>query len=188
MSEMARLFDRSVKEFDKRVQLIREDQWELPTPCTEWNVHDLVNHLVYEDRWAPPLFEGKTIAEVGDAFDGDLLGSDPVDSWESAAKEAQAAIHEPGALDRIVHVSFGDIPGEVYVSQLYMDHVIHAWDLARAIGDDEKLDPELVEDCFARAAPIEDVLKSSGVYGDKVVPPPGADTQTKLLAIVGRRA
>jgi uncharacterized protein (TIGR03086 family) len=182
------IFNRSVEEFDRRVKLIQDDQWELPTPCSKWNVRDLVNHLVNEDKWVPPLMQGKTIAEVGDAFDGDLLGDDPVGAWDSASPEARAAIAEPGALERTVHVSFGDISGDFYARQLFSDHLIHAWDLARAIGDVEKLDAELVELCYADLKPIEEGLKGSGLYGEKMEEPDGSDIQARLLAVVGRRA
>jgi len=181
-------FHRSTEEFDTRVRQISEDQWTLPTPCTEWNVRDLVNHLVNEDRWAKPLFDGKTIAEVGDALDGDLLGDAPKNVWSDARSEAVAAITAEGAMDRIVHVSFGDIPGSEYTMQLLVDHVIHAWDLARAIGVDEDLDPELVQLCYKVLAPQEQMLRGSGVYGDRVEVPKDASLQTKLLALVGRRA
>ena len=90
--------------------MIRDDQWHAPTPDTEWDVTDLVQHLVYEQLWVPPLLAGKTIAEVGDAFDGDVLGDDPQRAWTSAAAAAQAAFAEPGALERTVHLSFGDVP------------------------------------------------------------------------------
>ena len=77
MSDIVSLFQRAVDEFDKRVQAVLEDQWDGGTPCTEWTVRDLVNHVVNEDRWVKPLIEGKTIDEVGSALDGDLLGDDP---------------------------------------------------------------------------------------------------------------
>lgn len=181
-------FRRSTAEFDARVQQIGDDQWELPTPCSEWNVRDLLNHLVNEDRWAKPLFDGKTIAEVGDALDGDLLGDDPKKAWADARAEADAAVSADDAMDKIVHVSFGDIPGSEYTMQLLTDHVIHAWDLARAVGADETLDPELVQMCHDVMAPQEEMLRGSGAYGDKVAVPDGAGLQTRLLALVGRKA
>jgi uncharacterized protein (TIGR03086 family) len=186
--KVVELHRRAVDEFGRRVHAIREDQWSHPTPCTEWDVHHLVNHLVNENRWTPPLMAGRSIEQVGDRFDGDLLGDDPKAAWDDAARAALDAIGAPGAMARTVHLSFGDHPGEEYAWQLFVDHLIHAWDLARAIAADEKLDPELVDVCYERSKPQEDVLKSYGVFGDKVEPPPGADRQTKLLAVFGRTA
>ena len=187
MTELLDRFDRAVQEFDVRVKQIKDDQWDLPTPCSDWNVHDLVNHLVYEDVWVPPLLEGKTVEEVGDQFEGDLLGDAPFDAWDSASRGAMKSARRPGAMEDIVHLSFGDVPGSEYLGQLLNDHVIHAWDLARAIGADDKLDSDLVEFLYEGAVPQEELLKSTGAFGDKIEPPPGADTQTKLLAIMGRR-
>lgn len=182
------LHRRAVAEFDRRVRAVGDEQWHLPTPCSDWNVRELVNHLVNEDCWTPPLIRGQTIEEVGDRFGGDLLGGEPVRSWEEAARDALAAIQEPGAMERTVHLSFGDHPGSEYTWQLFVDHLVHAWDLARAIGADERLDPELVDVCYERSGPEEDVLKSFGVYGPKVEAAPDADIQTRLLAIFGRVA
>ena len=76
-ADQAELHRRAVEEFDARVRAVGDDQWELPTPCADWNVRQLVNHLVYENRWTVPLMEGSTIAEVGDRYEGDLLGDAP---------------------------------------------------------------------------------------------------------------
>jgi uncharacterized protein (TIGR03086 family) len=182
------LHRRAVAEFDRRVRLVADDGWHKQTPCVDWDVHALVNHLVNENKWTPPLMSGMTIEEIGDRFDGDLLGNDPKAAWQQASTEALAAVAGPGATERTVHLSFGDHPGSEYTWQLFVDHLIHAWDLARGIGADDALDPELVEICYARSKPEEDMLKSSGVFGGKVEPPEGADPQTQLLAIFGRVA
>jgi uncharacterized protein (TIGR03086 family) len=132
--------------------------------------------------------EGRTIEEVGDRFEGELLGDDPKTAWDEAAKAAVAAVHDEGAMSRTVHLSFGDVPGEEYARQLFSDHVIHAWDLARGIGADDTIEPELAEACYEINKPQEDVLKRSGMFGEKIEPPAGADLQTKLLALYGRTA
>ena len=74
MSEIIELYRRAVDEFDRRVSEIGDDQWDDPTPCTDWNVRELVNHVAAEDLWVPPLVDGMTLEEVGDRFDGDVLG------------------------------------------------------------------------------------------------------------------
>ena len=188
MSDIVDLFERAVREFDTRVQQIKDDEWDNPTPCSDWSVRDLVNHLVYEDRWAPPLLEGQTIEQVGDKFEGDLLGDAPKEMWDEARDECLKAARREGAMEDTVHLSFADVPGSEYIIQLLNDHVIHAWDLARGIGADDKLDSDLVEMLYEGGKEREEEIRASGAFGEKVEPPPDADTQTKLLAIMGRKA
>ena len=127
------LHRRTVEVFLERVEAIGDDRWADPTPCPDWDVRALVNHVVGEDRWTAPLLGGSTIAEVGDRFDGDLLGADPRGSANDAAAEAVAAVgyHVPGG--GTVHLSYGDEDMAEYVHQLAADHLIHAWDVA--VGD-----------------------------------------------------
>lgn len=185
--DLVDLHRRAVAEFDARVRAVGDGQWDLPTPCADWDVRALVNHLVYEDRWTVPLIHGATVAEVGERFEGDLLGDDPVGAWDGASSHAVAAVGEPGSTDRVVHVSWGDIPGGEYLSQLFADHLVHAWDLARGIGADERLDPQLVEACLEIFGPQEDFLKATGMFGERIDVPADADAQTRLLAVYGRR-
>jgi uncharacterized protein (TIGR03086 family) len=186
--DQAELHRRAVEEFGARVQAVGDDQWELPSPCSDWNVRQLVNHLVYENRWTVPLMGGSTIAEVGDRYEGDLLGDHPKAAWEESSQEAVGSVQADGALDRIVDLSSGPTPAREYVSQLFADHLIHAWDLARAIGADERLDPELVDACASWFASMEDLYRSIGAIGERPEVRPGADPQTTLLAAFGRTA
>ena len=182
------MFGRAVAEFDARVRQIGDHQWQAQTPDGDWTVRDLVNHVVGEDLWAPPLLAGSTIAEVGDRFDGDVLGAEPRAAWAAASAEAVRAVEEDGAMDRIVHLSFGDFPGGEYTLQLFADHLIHAWDLARAIGADEHLDEELVASCASWFGPVEDAYRSAGAIAARPRVADDADAQTVLLACFGRRA
>jgi uncharacterized protein (TIGR03086 family) len=184
--ETAEQYRRAIDSFGARVHAVKDDQWHLPTPCTEWDVHALVNHLVYEMRWAVPLFQGATIEEVGDRFEGDLLGDDPRSAWDDAAKEAAAAT--PADWERLVHLSFGDVPGSEYAMQLHADLLIHGWDLARAVGGDERLDPELVGFCSTWFREREEMYRAGGSIGPRPELPEGVDAQTELLAAFGRRA
>src|SRR5918992_773120 len=126
--EAAEFHRRGCEEFDKRVRQIREDQWHNSTPCSEWDVRALVNHLVNENRWVLPLLEGKTIAEVGDALDGDLLGDNPSAAWGHSVRESRDAIERLGGKDDQVHVSWGDIPRVDYIKQVASDLTLHSWD------------------------------------------------------------
>jgi uncharacterized protein (TIGR03086 family) len=174
--------------FGARVHAVRDDQWETGTPCTDWTVRDLVNHLVAEQLWVPPLVRDRAmIEEVGDVFDGDMLGSRPADSWDTAARAARDAFTAPGALDRTVHLSYGDTPATNYCAQMVTDLVVHAWDLSRAIGADERLPEDLVNFAVREVTPYAAELEKSGLFAAPVDPPPGADVQTKLLCLLGRR-
>ena len=185
MGAAIEMYRRSVEDFGQRVMAIGAGDWDRPTACTEWTVRDLVRHLVYEEVWAPPLLEGQTIAEVGDRFEGDILGADPQVAWKEASAAALAAA-SPDVLGRTVHLSFGDVPGEEYLGQLTADHVIHAWDLARAIGGDERLDPDLVEHVYDVMAPQIEPARAAGVFGPEVAVPADTDLQSRLLALTGR--
>lgn len=188
MGDSVSLFPRATEGFGARVRSVGNDQWALSTPCSDWNVRQLVNHLVSEELWAAPLLAGRTIAEVGDQYDGDVLGDDPLAAWTAAAAAATAAAAEPGAGDRTVHLSFGDFSGRDYLGQLVSDHAIHAWDLARAVGADEDLDPDVVDFVYDFLVPQVEGWRAAGVFGPAQPAPEGAGRQARLLALSGRSA
>jgi uncharacterized protein (TIGR03086 family) len=174
-------------EFDRRVRAVRPEQWHNPTPCAEWDVRALVNHLVTEQLWAPLLLDGATIEDVGDRFAGDQLGDDPVAAWASAAAAAREAFAAPGALRRSVELSYGRRPAEGYCQEMTMDLTVHAWDLARGINADERLDGELVSNVLAFIEPQVEQLAGSGLFAPPVAVSDDACVQTRLLALLGRR-
>jgi uncharacterized protein (TIGR03086 family) len=79
---------RAVDGWIARVADVSADQWDLPTPCADWNVRALVNHVVGESLWTAPLLEGRRIDQVGDQFDGDVVGDDPAGAASRAAGQA----------------------------------------------------------------------------------------------------
>jgi uncharacterized protein (TIGR03086 family) len=186
--DIIELHRRAVREFDDRVGQVGGDAWARPTPCLDWDVRALVNHVVGEDRWTVPLLAGQTIEQVGDALDGDLLGDEPQHATRAAMDAAVAAFAEPGVLNRTVHLSFGDAPADEYAWQLFADHLVHAWDLAAATDGHARLDPELVDACAEWFGPMEEMYRKAGVVGDRPDLPADADAQARLLAAFGRDA
>ncbi len=180
-------FVRGVAEFDRRVRSVRAEQWGDSTPCTEWDVRALVNHVVTEQLWAPLLLDGATVEDIGDRFDGDQLGDDPEAVWASAAAAACEAFAAPGVLRRSVELSYGRRPAQGYCQEMTMDLTVHAWDLARGIEADERLDPELVSDVLAFIEPQVEQLAGSGLFAPPVAVSDDADAQTRLLALLGRQ-
>ncbi|MEU9047190.1 MULTISPECIES: TIGR03086 family metal-binding protein [unclassified Kitasatospora] len=172
--------------FDERVRLITPDQWDSPTPCADWSVRDLVNHLTGEQLWVPELLMGATIAEVGGRFDGDVLGDDPVAAWTDAAEAARQAWAVPGATELTVHLSFGDLSGQYYLDQLTTDLTIHTWDLAEGIGRRTRLPAELVDFTLGEISGYGD-LSGSGLFDPPLPVTEDASPQTHMLALTGRR-
>jgi len=161
------------------------DRWTAPTPDDAWDVRALVNHVTGELLWLVPMLEGKTIADVGNSLDGDILGADPVATWDGAVATASAAIKAVEA-SATVHLSYGDRTAEEYLTEVGADVLIHTWDLARAVGADERLDPGLVDVVAAWFPDVEPMWRGAGVIAARPAVPAGADAQTQLLATFGR--
>src|SRR5205814_5049253 len=130
--------------------------------------------------WAAELGAGRTIAEVGARLDGDVLGGDPLGSYDASAAIAAATFEAPGALEAHCAVSYGPVPGSVYAGHRFIDVLIHGWDLAIATHQDTRMDPSLLEACFAVLAPQLDQLRASGAFGTQLFVPAAADPQTRM--------
>jgi uncharacterized protein (TIGR03086 family) len=184
MMDLNTLYHRTVECWADRVNAVTDDQWDAPTPCRDWTVRDLVNHVVGEDRWTKPLVDGRTIAEVGDSLDGDLLGDAPVRSALDAAKEATTSVAGSLPGGGTVQLSYGEEQLGEYVNQLAADHLVHAWDLAVATGGDRRLDPHLVSEVAAWFSEREEMYRGAGIIGPRGVS--HGDAQSDLLAACGR--
>jgi uncharacterized protein (TIGR03086 family) len=184
--ELLELFQRAQNSFSDRVDAVAPDQWE-DESLPGWTVADLVAHLVSEALWVPPLLAGEPVLEGRFPDDpADLLGTDPLTGWESAADDALSAFAEDDALLRTVHLSRGPTPAAQYILEMTADLTVHAWDLAHATAGDTELDGELV----TAALVFGEQLPEDGVPG--LFAPPldvssAARPQTRLLARFGRK-
>jgi uncharacterized protein (TIGR03086 family) len=183
--DASELHQRSVAEFMKRVDTVG-DQWDAPTPCSDWNVRELVNHVVYEQVWTVPMMGGSTVEEVGGRFDGDLLRDDPVAAAHAAAEAATIAAASGVVAGRTVHLSFGDAPAAEYAYQLAADHLIHGWDLAAATGGDRRFDPELVEAIANWFTEREAAYRGGGYIAERPTTETPPDPQDALIVAFGR--
>ena len=170
------------------IEQIGDVKWGASTPCSEWNVRTLVNHITAGNLWVAALAAGETADDVGTSLDGDLLGDDPVGSFRASMETACRAFDEPGAMERIFPLSFGDVPGSLYVSQRFVDVLIHAWDVAEATGQAASFDNELVHRCYDVVEPWRDAIRESDAFGAEIPVEDDAATQVQLLALLGRRA
>jgi len=165
---------------------ITDDQWALPTPCEDWDVRALLNHVVAGNWWASRLAAGETIEGVGAAYDGDVVGPVAIDAYDASATAAAEAFEADGALDAPCAVSYGPVPGSVYAGHRFIDVLIHGWDLSTATGQTSPLTPELAEACWAVIEPQLDLLRGSGMFGVDQAVPADADPVTRVLLAVGR--
>jgi uncharacterized protein (TIGR03086 family) len=169
------------------VAAITPDGWRAGTPCSGWDVRELVNHLVAGNLWAAELGAGATAEQVGGRLDGDLLGSDPAAAYAASALAAAGVFRRPGALDSPCAVSYGPVPGSVYAGHRFIDVLIHGWDLATATGQDAQLEAGLIEACRQVTEPQIDMLRASGAFGQRIPAAPDSSAQARLLAELGRR-
>ena len=164
--------------FGDRVRGVHD--WDAPTPVAEWQARDVVSHLL---EWLPGFLEsgaGVRLSEV--SYDDAELDA----SWQTRAAEVQ---HLLETRQDAVYTSrmFGEIPLIEALDRFYVaDVAMHTWDLARATGQDDRLDPDFCRQAFAGMEPMADVLASSGQYGPRVPVPDDADPQDKLIGLIGR--
>ena len=184
--EADQLYVRATDSSLRFVTGIRRDQWHNATPCTEWDVRVLVNHITSENLWIAELFSRKTMEDVGDSLDGDLLGDDPIGSYRSSIEKAKSTISRQ-TLDASYVLSFGEATGWEYISQIFMDQLVHGWDVAMGVGEDSQLEEELVVAAIPVAEDLVAFVGQGSVFGYKQQLGPDAAPQTRLLGIVGRR-
>ena len=187
-ADLAHLHQRALEATSRVVAGIDDDRMDAPSPCDGQTVREVLNHVVAGNLWAGELMAGKTIAEVGDRLDGDVLGDDPRKAYDESAVVAGAAFTGDDAMERPVAVSYGPVPGEVYARHRFFDVFVHGWDLAKGSGQDTALDPELVAACADAIVPDIDAFRAAGALGSPLQIADDADPQTRFLAAIGREA
>lgn len=181
-------------EFGRRLPAARSDRWSWPTPCAEWNVRQLVNHMARGNLNYVGLLRGGTAAEFLRLREDDALGTDPVDAYTRSARACATAFAEPGALDRVLDYPLGAITGRQALAVRITDSVVHTWDLARAVGADDRLDPGLVawiDDNFGEIyanlpETPTDAASTHRFFAAAQAGPDGESQQDRLLRRVGR--
>ena len=116
-------------------------------------------------------------------------GEDPGPAWEEASRALKEITAEPEALAKEIDGPVGKMPAGQVISQFVtMDMLVHTWDLARAVGADERLDKDSVRRAYETLKPMDAMIRRPNVFGPRLEPPPGADLQTEFLYFLGRRA
>jgi uncharacterized protein (TIGR03086 family) len=169
--------------FTRRVEDVPDAAWSNPSPCEGWDARDVVRHLV---EWMPAFFLQGWEVETPELPSVD---DDPGAAWAALREALQAALDDPAVADRARDTPMGHVTfAEAFAMAGTPDVLVHTWDLARATGQDERLDPDLVREMAAAIEDADDTpMRESGHYGPRVEVPADADDQTRLLAWMGRQ-
>ena len=166
--------------FTDRVRGTRS--WDVPAPVAGWTARDVVRHLT---QWFPAFLSAGSSVRLPA---GPSVDDDPVGAWQAQHDAVQAVLDDPATTDLVLsNPHLGEVPLDQAIDRFYTaDVFMHTWDLARATGQDDRLDADFCAELLAGMEPIEQVLRSSGQYGPRVPVSDDADAQTRMLGFIGR--
>jgi uncharacterized protein (TIGR03086 family) len=171
------------------VDNIEPSQLDNPTPCTDWTVRDILNHVTGgATMFGLCVRDGAVPDEkLGELMTGDNLGTDFKGSFHRAIDDAEESFAIPGAMDRVVTLPFGEMPAGAALNFAIFDVATHAWDLAKATGQSTDLDPETSGIAYEVAQNmLNDDLRNSGLFGPAVVVADDAPAADRLAGLAGR--
>ncbi|MEW2355576.1 TIGR03086 family metal-binding protein [Spirillospora sp. NPDC029432] len=192
-------YRRALDLFEDRVGGVPGDRWSAPSPCDRWTAREVAGHMISGQYAILALATGWPAPDAGGAGaggvdvgaggrPGEFATGDVLSAWHTARKECDAAL-TPEALRRpIPFGALGELPLIDFLGAYVLEPLVHAWDLARATGQPDRLDQDLVHHAFATAHVVAAGLRAAGRLGPALPPPPRADEQTRLLAFLGRAA
>jgi uncharacterized protein (TIGR03086 family) len=175
-------FDRAAAAADSAIAGVGPDQWDAPTPCTEWNLRQLLNHLVGGTKAFLSMQTGGAPVDRT----ADHVGDDPLASFRAAVAELRAAFGEDGALEKTVNTPFGEGPAAILVNMRVNEMMVHGWDVAKASGQSTDLDPELAAQCMEDFRRLRATGRGAGMFADAQEAPAGATAADQLAAVAGR--
>jgi uncharacterized protein (TIGR03086 family) len=183
MSDIAERYQRITSQFTARVHAVPAGGWDSPSPCDGWTARDVVGHLT---EWIPGFLgaQGVEFPPVPSVQD------DPAGAWDAVQATVAKALADPALAAKPVETPFSTQSLAETVDMIVTGDVFtHTWDLARATGQDETLDPDQLQRMMAAMGSMPDeALRSEGMFGPPLEVPADADDQTRFLAFAGRRA
>jgi uncharacterized protein (TIGR03083 family) len=202
------IYRSAVRQFDSRVRAVGDAQWASKTPDTEWDVRDLVGHVIDGQRAVARVIEEAFAARQGHGADAarpnptvgtvraggagwatggsEELSDDPVGAWEQASAAAVQALTRPGALDGEVPAGDGMITALDYGWRAATELTVHAWDLARATNGVDEFPNDLIGEVLGHAKSSYDQWYTSERYAPSIPVPGCTDDLIELLALTGR--
>jgi uncharacterized protein (TIGR03086 family) len=180
MTETSDRYRHLAEGFTARLDAVPDDAWNRQSPCEDWKAHDVVEHVAGINQLV--------LDRAGETYAGPAPESDGPAAFRATRDAVQKLLDEPARAAAPVQGLGGTQPLEQFVGSIICtDLLIHTWDLARAAGLDDRLDPAEVHRSFEMLEPMDEPLRQRGSFHPKVEPPPGADEQTRLICFTGRR-
>ena len=180
MSEVSDRYAVIAAGFTARVAGVAPGRWAAPSPCPDWTARDVVAHVINIHHRALAMLGKSQPLVVAD-------GDDVAARWPPATEAILAAVSDQHQPPGRIGTMFGGMPFEWLVNRLVCtDTLIHSWDLARATGQDERLEATAVAKVMELLTPLDERIRRPGGFGPKIEPAPDADAQTRLLNFCGR--
>lgn len=182
MTEISERYRRLAEQFTEKIESVPTEAWDRQSPCPEWTPRDLLRHVIDSSRH---------FLERAGAAPSDVpsVEDDPLKAWYVTRDAVQYALDEEQIAQRTIDSPVGATQLENLVNNyLAFDLVVHAWDIARATGIDERLDPQSVTEVAEQAPGMADQGRKYGAFGPEIEADADADDQTRLLAFLGRKA
>jgi uncharacterized protein (TIGR03086 family) len=174
---------RAIDQTEAIISGIRPKQADLPTPCSPWDVHALVDHVVRDVQ----TFTARASRAEGKPGVPGLTGDDWTGEYREAADELLRAWRSEGALEGIIKLPFGELPPTWFLGQQTADLAVHGWDLAKATGQRVEFDEELIR--FALEWGKENLRPEfrGKDFGPELPVPEDAPPIDRLVGFFGRR-
>lgn len=181
MENVTERYRRLSRVMSHKIADVPDDAWESPTPCQDWTARDLVSHLLEVHGRFQGLV-GRSLVTHPDVTE------DPLGAWEAVRSQMQEDLDDPVKVAEEYDGRFGRSTFAKAVDGFVcFDLVVHGWDLARATGQDETIEPGDVEAIQSMVDTMGDVMRSNGVIAEPIDPGPDASDQERLLAALGRK-
>ena len=184
--DIVKLHDRALEATTSIVTNTAASQFGAPTPCDEFDVHALLNHMIGGNHRFVKIADGEPGESV--PATGSFVRNDALTPYRESADAVSKAWSDPSVLERSVHLPFGEFPGAFAIGIHTVEVIVHGWDLAKATEQATELDPELYAVAWQNCKDIDDSFRGPGrPFGPAVTAPAGASDTARLMAWLGRR-
>lgn len=183
--DVGELYVEAVANFGRMVDAVAEHEWDLPTPCSDWNVKEIVAHVVLGEAQLPAVLSGESSATQA-SLGVELLGASPIATWRGTAIKAIEATRVPGVVEQVFDLNGGSVSGEQLLAYRITDNLVHAWDISVAVGRIAAISDPHAEWLLAFWQPVAMQIQDANFFAPPIEPPAGASASDRLLALLGR--